>query len=341
MIKKSLVFLTLLLLFLSLIVKVVTATPESFTTLDTLILDADGDGRLEEVHPGEPYTVREDLGAIAQEGRAQRRQSLLFFAHLTDLHDEVQGTLPIQWRWQLIALSQRKVFGLDAVERLCGSPDCLLELQTQREADVRTVPPDRNRRLVSHRAFMSAHFATQGTPVGHGFGWKNIIQDKGYYSFEPVPGVQFVALDSVNEGGGANGSMDAEQFAWLEGQLIAHSSHYYDPSGYLIEAENKDKLLVLFSHHTREALCSPNPGPTPGDYSVLGPEFEALLHRFPNVILHVAGHTHRHKIWARQDPAGWRSWTMGMAPCSSSTPLLTTAPRWIQPRPLTPPRRMV
>ena len=225
--------------------------------------------------------------------------------------DEVQGTLPIEWRWQLIALGRSKVFGLDVVEQLCGSPDFLLdpwfllEVQTQRDADVRTVPPDQNRRLMSHRAFMSAHFATQGTPVGHGFRWVNVVQDKGYYSFEPAPGSRFIVLDSVNEGGGANGSIDAEQFAWLEQQLIAHSSQYYDPSGNLIHTGHEDRLLVLFSHHTLETLSSPNPGPTPGGHSILGPEFEALLHRFPNVILHVTGHTHQHKIWARRDPAGW------------------------------------
>lgn len=86
MIKKSLVCATMLLLSLSLIVEMVAATPSGLTTLDVLILDTDGDGVLEEVQPGEPCMVRDDLVApAAQEEWAQQQQSLLFFAHLTDL----------------------------------------------------------------------------------------------------------------------------------------------------------------------------------------------------------------------------------------------------------------
>ena len=36
--------------------------------------------------PGEPYLLREDLGATAQTGRAQRRIPLLYFAQLSDTH---------------------------------------------------------------------------------------------------------------------------------------------------------------------------------------------------------------------------------------------------------------
>ncbi len=36
--------------------------------------------------PGEPHTVREDLGTRAQAGRAGRRTALVAFAHLTDIH---------------------------------------------------------------------------------------------------------------------------------------------------------------------------------------------------------------------------------------------------------------
>jgi metallophosphoesterase (TIGR03767 family) len=36
--------------------------------------------------PGEPHTVREELGATAQRGRAERRAPVLSFAHLTDIH---------------------------------------------------------------------------------------------------------------------------------------------------------------------------------------------------------------------------------------------------------------
>jgi len=455
MIKRSLVCATLLLLFLSLIVEMVAATPSGLTTLDVLILDTDGDGVLEEVQPGEPYMVREDLVApAARDRRTQQPQSLLFFAHLTDLHvvDEespmrgdfldvcgppltgafrpqetlstqalnamvrqvnaipgspvtgvplalviqtgdgvdntqanelrwlidtldggtiypnsgavtydglqtrspypdypaliqdanrpfiaaglqmswysvfgnhdggVQGSFPIGPGWRHLALGDRKIFGLGFVERFCGPwPWSLLELQGQRDADVRTVPADRHRWPLSHQHFIRAHFVTQGTPVGHGFGWANLVHDRGYYSFGPTPGVQFLVLDSVNEDGGSGGSIDLEQLAWLEEQLIAYSSWYYDPSGDPVETGNEDSLLVLFSHHAGETLGPPGSERSSGDGSILTSELEALLHRFPNVILHVAGHLHENRVWARPDPLGWTQgyWAVNTAALAS------------------------
>ena len=227
-------------------------------------------------------------------------------------HDnEVQGSLPIEWRWQLIALGERKVFGLDVIEEYCGPPPeavantwAPLDLRAGREPDVRIVPSDRNRRLVSHRAFMRSHFATQGTPVGHGFRWANVLQDRGYYSFAPAPGLHIIVLDTLNEDGGAGGSMDAPQLAWLEEQLIAHSSHYFDPAGNLIPTGNEDSLLVILSHH-HDPLFLPRSESAPGDWDISATPLEILLHRFPNVILHVAGHTHEHRVSPRPDPTGW------------------------------------
>jgi hypothetical protein len=37
---------------------------------------------------------------------------------------------------------------------------------------------------------------------------------------------------------------------------------------------------------------------------ILGPDVEALLHRFPNVVLWVNGHTHRNTVTPRPDPTG-------------------------------------
>jgi hypothetical protein len=130
-----------------------------------------------------------------------------------------------------------------------------------------------------------------------------VIRNTGYYSLEPAPELQSIVLDTVNETGGAGGSIYAEHYAWLEQRLIAYSSQYYDWSGNLIETGNFNRLLVLVSHHTRERLISRRSEATPDDHGILCPEyFEALLHRFPNVILHVAGHTHEHKTWARPGP---------------------------------------
>lgn len=54
------------------------------TTLPQTILDLNRDNRLEPA-PSEGYVVRDDLGQALQ-GREKRRQELIFFAQMTDLH---------------------------------------------------------------------------------------------------------------------------------------------------------------------------------------------------------------------------------------------------------------
>jgi metallophosphoesterase (TIGR03767 family) len=148
------------------------------------------------------------------------------------------------------------------------------------------VPADPQRRLLSRAEFTAEHFDTQGTPAGHGFDRQNGL---AYYVM-PDTGtdlIRHVVLDTTNPSGGARGFLDPSQAQWLEEQLRAGSSRYLsaDTTPTLVTQPGvTDTLFVIHSHHTLTTM---------GDY---GGQLEALLLRYPNVILHVNGHNHKNRI---------------------------------------------
>jgi metallophosphoesterase (TIGR03767 family) len=154
---------------------------------------------------------------------------------------------------------------------------------------VRPVTPDPDRRIVSRAEFVREHFDTSGTPVGHGYTAQNLRDDTAYYTFDQGP-ARFVVLDTVNENGESNGSLDAPQFEWLRAELTV--------SG--------DRVVVIVSHHTISTMdnsfvgtggSAEPPGPR-----VLGDEVRALLLQHPQVVAWVNGHTHRNQVWAHRAP---------------------------------------
>ena len=148
---------------------------------------------------------------------------------------------------------------------------------------VRLVSPDPDRRILTRAQVVAEHFATTGTPVGHGFTEENRARGTAYYTF--VRGdVQFVVLDSVNPNGYSDGSLDQAQFDWLAGLLAAPQA----------------PLVVVCSHHTSETMGNPLVL-AGGDLSprVLGPAVVALLQAHREVIAWVNGHSHRNQVWAR------------------------------------------
>lgn len=99
------------------------------------------------------------------------------------------------------------------------------------------------------------------------------------------------------------------------------SSAYYDADGHLVSTDNDDRLVVLFSHHGLRSLNNPLITPNlddPGSNDlprVMADQVEAMLHRFPNVIAWVDGHTHNNIIDPRPDPTGRTQgfWDVGTA----------------------------
>jgi metallophosphoesterase (TIGR03767 family) len=171
------------------------------------------------------------------------------------------------------------------------------------------VTPDPARRVSSMREYVAAHLNDGGTPHGHGFDTTTLERNSTHY-IRDEGAVRVVVLDTTNPNGYFQGSIGLRQFAWLEEQLIAVHSHHFALDGSPVTTGNADRLVVLCTHHTLNTLTNSLVAPDLTDLNdddparVLGDELSYLVHRFPNVILWINGHTHRNAIRARPDPAG-------------------------------------
>ncbi|MEX0682413.1 MAG: TIGR03767 family metallophosphoesterase [Dehalococcoidia bacterium] len=226
-----------------------------------------------------------------------------------------QGTYPINETSSRVATGAQKIFklGPTAQAQACASetglgPGPSADILNDPETVIRGVGSDQNRRLLSRPDWMREHLTTQAGPGPAGHGLTAEMADAGtaYYTFDDG-GVTFVVLDSPNPAGFSSGSIDLAQFAWLESQLVARSSRYTDAAGQQVTTPNVDRLIVIVSHHPTTVMTNPYPAPD-GSNRLLGAEVEALLHRFPNVVLHIAGHTGRNSVSAKPGPAGGGYW---------------------------------
>jgi metallophosphoesterase (TIGR03767 family) len=219
----------------------------------------------------------------------------------------VQGNLPALDVLQAVAVGDTKIVGILPTVNIIQLAILLQQmdpraLQILLTGPTRQVSADPRRRLVNRLETIREHFNTTGDPVGHGFTAANLSSGNAYYSFDHGH-VRCLVLDTVNPNGGADGSVDDEQLAWIEAQLTAASSRYLDAAGNPVRRNGPDKLFVLFSHHTIGTmgnLLAP-PG-APARHG--GTQVRDLLLRFPNVVLWVNGHTHRNTVIPYSRPAG-------------------------------------
>ncbi|QYJ03227.1 TIGR03767 family metallophosphoesterase [Nocardioides panacisoli] len=162
---------------------------------------------------------------------------------------------------------------------------------------VRRVTPDADRRLLTRAEVVEEHFATGGQPVGHGFTATNRAEGTAHYTVDRS-GIRFVVLDTVNPNGYADGSIDADQFAWLAGVL----------------ADAGDRPVVVASHHTSETMNNPLVL-TGGDAQqrVTGDAVLELLLAHAQVIAWLNGHTHANKVTARRRASGGGLWEITTA----------------------------
>ena len=132
----------------------------------------------------------------------------------------------------------------------------LQDALTTTDTNAMVVPPDPRRRPLRKHEWIAEHWATNGTPVGHGFNHRpmSLIDGQGYYDF--VKGrVRFVALDSVAENGLEEGNLDPTQFQWLHQRLL--------------EAETAPipQYVLVFAHHSLQTMGQPPASPfPPGDH---------------------------------------------------------------------------
>ena len=172
--------------------------------------------------------------------------------------------------------------------------------------DLRVVSADPDRRAVSRREFVEAHFLPGTRPYGHGFEERNRLDGTAYYVHD-LPGLRLVALDTTCLAGGADGCLDEDQAAWLEDRLAEVHGQFRSPDGAVVRTGNDDRLVVLFSHHGVDTLAGAPAHAGPDGARLLGgPELLRIVHRFDNVVLWLNGHTHTNTVCARrhpQDPA--------------------------------------
>ena len=179
-----------------------------------------------------------------------------------------------------------------------------------------SITPDSGRRPVSRAEFVAAHFSGRARPDGHGFGPANLRAGTAYYAYDEGA-VRFVCLDTTCLAGGSAGCVDEDQLTWLEGVLQDASSHWRAPDGSVVTGGNDDRLVVLFSHHGSDRLAHRREHAGPLGARLIGaPDVLELLHRFPNVVLWVNGHTHHNTVRARPDPRGTGAGFWEVATCA-------------------------
>ncbi len=210
-------------------------------------------------------------------------------------HDRLlQGTVPATGALAAVATGRLKPIALggdwssDALVKLMAGlsecdPEALAALAT---LESRVVTADPERRAVSRAQFVAAHFGTAANPPGHGFGEANRAGGVAHYRHDHGR-VTILVLDTVNENGGWQGSLDRAQLDWLEQQLTA--------------ADAERRYVVLASHHPLATLVNGavDERRVP---RVLAAELAAVLDAHPCVVLWCNGHTHQtsitpHRTW--------------------------------------------
>ncbi|HCB06332.1 MAG TPA: TIGR03767 family metallophosphoesterase, partial [Nocardioides bacterium] len=215
-------------------------------------------------------------------------------------HDGLlQGNVPANPLVSPVTTGNTKIYDLPPNTDIVTLAGWLLKgdprgLQTLFGGPTRPVTADPNRRPLSRMETIAEHFNSTGKPHGHGYSAWNLATGNAYYTFTKGR-VRGIALDTVNPFGGAEGSIDETQLAWLTQKLKAGSRHYLDESGRVVRGGKHDRLFVIFSHHTIDSMDN-----DAGTGRVLGPQVRDLLLRFPNVVLWVNGHTHRNQVIAHK-----------------------------------------
>ena len=148
------------------------------------------------------------------------------------------------------------------------------------------VSADAKRKVLNRKQTVEEHFNSPASPgpVGHGFTAQNRAHGTAYYTFEQN-NVLGIVLDTCNPNGYSEGSIDKPQFEWLK----------------LVLATNTDKHVIIYSHHS-SATMNNRLRVTGLDVRqrILGPAVLTELHKYPNVVAWVNGHTHRNEVIAQK-----------------------------------------
>lgn len=217
----------------------------------------------------------------------------------------VQGNFPQSFQLSTLATGSVKVTSLPAgvspQDVAAGDPNALAGALA---GPARAVTPDLGRRVIDRHTTVGEYFKTTGKPKGHGFTQKNLQEGTAYYAFDRGL-MRGIVLDTVNPNGEANGSLDPDQFAWLENELQTHSKAWIEADGTTIRhSRAPNRLCVVFSHHTIATMDNPIRADDDPRERILGDAVLALLLRYPNAVLWVNGHTHVNSVTSHARAAG-------------------------------------
>jgi metallophosphoesterase (TIGR03767 family) len=225
-------------------------------------------------------------------------------------HDSLlQGNLSPSPLVDGYVVGARKILGLPAgftlanlLAALGGNPSLFNQFV---DGPSRPVTADRSRRPLSRAEVVAEYFTTSGRPRGHGFTRANRAHGTAYYTFVSG-GVRCIVLDTVNPNGDADGSLDATQLNWLTSQLDANSETRLGPDGTRERARGRNRLIMIFSHHTIATMENGLTGANAPGQRILGEQVRELLLRYPNVVAWVNGHTHVNNVIAHRRPSAWK-----------------------------------
>jgi metallophosphoesterase (TIGR03767 family) len=196
-------------------------------------------------------------------------------------HDALlQGTVAPNPETQEALMGNKRYTGLPSSLSLKQTLEAFDEigpasLPRAEDAPYEIVTADAKRRAVERGEYAAKHLNSPGKPQGHGFTEAHVQNKHMYYSTN-VGKVKLIVIDSVNEFGGWQGSLDIAQFEWLENEI-----------------KNSDRLVVLASHHPLSKMFN---GYAPVGQRVCVEEITEMLLKYPRVIAWFAGHEHRHHV---------------------------------------------
>ena len=239
----------------------------------------------------------------------------------------VQGNAPQNPGFEAVATGGRKAFvpidGYDNCPQDPEDSDQVEQLMTNLvNTSSEEVPADIERVFVDHEELVEEFFQSEGRPYGHGLARapEDPMHDAraGYYSFPMGPKVRGISLDTISYDGVSDGHIPDPQFRWLRKQLRRWSRVYFAGGKRRLSPKGRDRLVVLFSHHSSPTLRNPG-GDAEGQpfhcfrksdqpECANGEGLKNLLHRFPNVVVWVNGHEHNNAVRAfpapgERDPA--------------------------------------
>ncbi|MDX1620165.1 MAG: TIGR03767 family metallophosphoesterase [Nitriliruptorales bacterium] len=161
----------------------------------------------------------------------------------------------------------------------------------------RPVTSDEERTFITAAEYIQAHLNSPTSPDGHGFTEDNLDPVTLYYTFDVAESILGITLDTTSPAS-SEGSIGQTQLDWLEERLIEVHSHYFDADGNEQTTGNDDRLVIVFSHHRPASMVPVQGVDEQGNLEQRygGDTVIELLHRFPNVIIWVNGHSHFNRI---------------------------------------------